>query len=157
MFTACHIHNRITSTKTHVSPYEIWKGRKPNLSYLRVWGCVAFYKALDPKRSKLGPRGIKSIFVGYAENSKAYMLLNLDSNTIVESRDVEFIENKFYNDYSISGKENGQTSFSNPATNFSQGEKRKQSETVIEPRKSQRVRKEKTLALILFHLNLLYF
>ena len=25
LFTACHIHNRITSMKTHVSPYEIWK------------------------------------------------------------------------------------------------------------------------------------
>ena len=112
---------------------------------MRVWGCVAFYKALDPKRSKLGPRGIKSIFVGYAENSKAYRLLNLDSNTIVESRDVEFIENKFYNDYSVSGKENDQTHFSNPSTSQSQGEKRKQSETVNEPRKSQRVRKEKTL------------
>ena len=76
LFTTCHIHNRITSKKTHVSPYEIWKGRKPNLSYLRVWGCLAFYKAIDPKRSKLGPRGIKSIFVGYAENSKAYRLLD---------------------------------------------------------------------------------
>ena len=124
-----------------MSPYEIWKGRKPNLSYLRVWGCIAFYKALEPKRSKLGPRGIKSIFVGYAENSKAYRLLNLDTNTIVESRDVEFIENKFYNNYSVSEKENDQTPFSNPATNHSQGEKRKQSETVNEPRKSQRVRK----------------
>ena len=62
LFTTCHIHNRITSTKTHVSPYEIWKGRKSNLPYMRVWGCVAFYKALDPKRSKLGSRGIKNIF-----------------------------------------------------------------------------------------------
>lgn len=37
---ACHIHNRITSRKTHVSPYEIWKGRIPNLSYLKVRGCI---------------------------------------------------------------------------------------------------------------------
>ena len=41
LFTACHIHNRITSKKTHVSTYEIWKGRKPNLSYLRVWGLLS--------------------------------------------------------------------------------------------------------------------
>ena len=25
LLTACHIHNRITSLKTHISPYEIWK------------------------------------------------------------------------------------------------------------------------------------
>ena len=96
LLTACHVHNRITSMKAHVSPYEIWKGRKPNLMYLRVWGCLAFYRMIDPKTSKLGVRGIKSVFVGYyAENSKTYRLLNLDSNVIVESRDVEFIENKF--------------------------------------------------------------
>ena len=45
----------------------------------------------------------------------------------------------------MSGNENDQAPFSNPATSHSQGEKRKQFETVNEPRKSQRVRKEKTL------------
>jgi len=29
------------------------------------WGCVAFYKLFDPQRTKLGPRGLKSVFVGY--------------------------------------------------------------------------------------------
>ena len=37
---------------------------------------------------------MKSMFVSYAENSKA----NLSSNTMVESKDVEFIENKFSKD-----------------------------------------------------------
>ena len=81
--------------KTHVSSYEVWKGRQPNLKYLRVWGCVAFHKVHEPKSSKFGPRGIKSVFVGYAENSKTYRLLNLDYNMIVKSRDVDFIKNKF--------------------------------------------------------------
>ena len=40
----------------------------------------------------------KSVFVGYAKNSKTYRLLDLSSNTLVESRDVEFIENKFSKD-----------------------------------------------------------
>lgn len=69
------------------------KRKEPNLIYLRVWGCLAFYKVHDTKSSKLGARGIKSVFVGYAEN-KAYKLLSLDSNIIVKSKDVEFIENK---------------------------------------------------------------
>ena len=98
LLTACHVHNRIPSRNFKVSPYELWKGRKPNLGYLRVWGCLAFYRVTDPKRTKLEPRVIKSVFVGYAENSKAYRLLDLDSNVIVESKDVEFIEDKFYND-----------------------------------------------------------
>ena len=95
------------------------------MSYLRVWCCLAFYKAIDPKRSKLGPRGIKSIFVGYAKNSKANKLLDLDSNTIIESRDVEFIENKFYNNHSSETEQN-QVPLSNLDSSSSQREKRKQ-------------------------------
>jgi hypothetical protein len=101
LLTACHVHNRIPSEIFKVSPYELWKGRKSNVQYLRVWGCLAFYRVPDPKRTKLGPWALKSVFGGYAENSKAYRLLNLDSNVIVESKDVEFIENKFYNDSKI--------------------------------------------------------
>ena len=41
---------------------------------------------------------MKSVFVGYAENSKAYRLLDLSFITVVKSRDVEFIENKFSKD-----------------------------------------------------------
>lgn len=57
------------------------------MEYLRVWGCLAFYRVLDQKRTKLGPRAMKSVFAGYAKNSKAYRLLDLESNVIVESND----------------------------------------------------------------------
>ena len=131
--------------KTHVSPYEVWKDRKPNLIYLRVWGCIAFYRIHDPKSSKLGPRGIKSVFVGYAENSKAYRLLNLDSNVIVESRDVEFIENKFIND-TTTDLEPVSNSPCELTPSLSTNHKRKGYEMNLEPRRSQRGRKEKSLA-----------
>ena len=61
-------------------------------------GCLAFYRVFDPKRTKLGPRAMKSVFTGHVENSKAYKLLDLSSNTVVESRDVEFVEKKFNKD-----------------------------------------------------------
>ena len=93
LLPACHLYNIIPLKKTSISPYEAWKDRKPNIEYFRVWGCVAYYKNMDPKRTKLGPREIRCAFVGYAQNSKAYRLLNLESNVIVESRDVEFFEN----------------------------------------------------------------
>jgi hypothetical protein len=60
--------------------------------------CVAFYKVFNPQRTKLGPRGLKSVFVSYAQNSKAYRLLDLETNVIVESIHVEFIKNKFISD-----------------------------------------------------------
>jgi hypothetical protein len=53
LLTAFHVHNRIPSRKFKVSPYELWKGRKPNLGYLWVWGYLAFYRVTDPKRTNL--------------------------------------------------------------------------------------------------------
>ena len=99
LLISCHVHNRVSSKKIKVSPYKLWNRRKPNLGYIKVWGCLAFYKVVDSKRTKLGPRVMKNVFVGYAENSKAYRLLDLSSNTVVESRDVEFIEDKFSKDF----------------------------------------------------------
>ena len=90
--------HRVPSKKIKVSPYELWNGRKPNLDYIKVWGCLAFYRVVDLKSTKLGPRAMKSVFVGYAENSKAYRLFDLNSNTVVESRDVKFIKDKFSKD-----------------------------------------------------------
>lgn len=159
LLTACHIHNRIPSRKTKVSPYELWKGRKPNLNYLRVWGCLAFYRVPDPKRTKLGFRALKSVFVGYAENSKAYRLLDLDSNIIVESRDVQFLENKFHFDSTnevplTQTQEASHDSIaSNSHTNLPQSlipsctsiNKRQNVEIPIEARRSQRARKTKEL------------
>ena len=90
---------------------------------------------------------MKSVFVGYAEDSKAYRLLDLSSNTVVESRDVEFIEDKFSKD-SMDALIPTQTQQgdSNPNTTLS-GTKRIESGSPSEQRKSQRIRKEKDLGL----------
>ena len=136
-----HVHNRIPSLKTKVSPYEVGRGRKPNLSYLRVWGCIAYCRVPDNKRNKLGPRAIKSVFLGYIENSKAYMLFDIDSNIIVESRDEKFFENKFLKDLEpIVDPTNGLEPLQN--IGFFSSNKKKESDTSIEPRRSQRPRKE---------------
>ena len=71
LLTACHVHNRVSSKKIKVSPYELWNERKSNLDYIKLWGCLAFYRVIDSKRTKFGLRAIKSVFVGYAKNSKA--------------------------------------------------------------------------------------
>jgi hypothetical protein len=143
LLTACHVHNRVLSKKIHSSPYELWNGRKPNLNYFKVWGCITYLRIPDPKRTKLGPRAIKSVFVGYTVNSKAYRLLDLSSNTIVESRGVEFIENKFINDSQIP-LEPKQTQETDSLVNDSlSGNKRIESSSPSEQRRSQRVRKEK--------------
>ena len=56
-------------------------------------GCLAYCKKTDLNKTKLGPRATKCAFVGYTSNSKAYKLLDLKSNVIIEPREVEFFEN----------------------------------------------------------------
>ncbi|GKB71167.1 hypothetical protein Tco_0932579, partial [Tanacetum coccineum] len=55
----------------------------------------------DPKLKTLGERGIECIFVGYAEHSKAFRFYVIEPNdsvsinSIIESRDAIFDENRF--------------------------------------------------------------
>nr|GEW48691.1 hypothetical protein [Tanacetum cinerariifolium] len=64
-------------------------------------GLYGSCKTPDPKLKTLGERGIKCIFVGYAEHSKAFRFYVIEPNDLVtinsitESRDAIFDENKF--------------------------------------------------------------
>ena len=48
--------NRVPHRKTQSIPYELWKGRKPNLKYFKMWGCLAKVEVPLPKRLKLDPK-----------------------------------------------------------------------------------------------------
>jgi hypothetical protein len=101
ILTAAYILNRVPLKKSRITPYELWKKKKPNLSYFKTWGCRAIVRLPEPKRKKLGEKGIECIFIGYALHSKAYRFLvsepfdSIGVNTIIESRDAVFYENKF--------------------------------------------------------------
>ncbi|GJU04840.1 zinc finger, CCHC-type containing protein [Tanacetum coccineum] len=101
MLTACYLLNRVPNKRNMITPYELWTKRKPNLNYLRVWGCRAVVRLPDPKLKTLGERGIECIFVGYAEHSKAFRFYVIEPNesvsinSIIESRDAIFDENRF--------------------------------------------------------------
>ena len=143
LLTACYIHNRVVSKKTKMSPYEIVKERKPDLSYLKVWGCLAYYRVPDPKRTKLGPRALKGVFVGYA--GKTYRILDMSANVIVESRDVVFFENKFHYNNEIVGENNSNIPSSSTSDGSNKIIKNNDDSHVVEPRRSVRPRKEKLL------------
>ncbi|GJV66969.1 zinc finger, CCHC-type containing protein [Tanacetum coccineum] len=65
----------------------------------RVPGAVV--RLPDPKLKTMGERGIECIFVGYAEHSKAFRFFVIEPNesvsinSIIESRDAMFDENRF--------------------------------------------------------------
>nr|GEX90218.1 retrovirus-related Pol polyprotein from transposon TNT 1-94 [Tanacetum cinerariifolium] len=67
---AARILNMVPTKKVERTPYEIWHGKAPKLSYLSVWGCKALLKRDVP--DKLDPRSIKCIFVGYPKETIGY-------------------------------------------------------------------------------------
>ena len=38
--------NKAPSKSIETTPYELWFGNKPKLSFLKVWGCDAYVKRL---------------------------------------------------------------------------------------------------------------
>src|SRR3954470_24259042 len=49
--TAAFTLNRAPSKSVETTPYELWFGAKPKLSFLKVWGCEAYVKKLQPESS----------------------------------------------------------------------------------------------------------
>ncbi|KAK3124899.1 hypothetical protein QOZ80_7BG0595810 [Eleusine coracana subsp. coracana] len=93
---------RVPMKNKEKTPYEEWIGRKPSLSYLHTWGCLAKVNVPINKKRKLGPKTVDCIFLGYAHHSIAYRFLVVKSevpdvhvNSLMESRDVTFFENIF--------------------------------------------------------------
>ena len=67
-------------------PYEVFTGKKPNVSYLRVFGSKCFIHNHGKETlSKFDPRSPESIFVGYSSVNKAYRVYNKCTKVIEES------------------------------------------------------------------------
>ena len=72
LLTASHVLNRVPNRNKEQTPYEIWMGRKPSLSYLRTWGCLAKVNVPINKKCKLGPKTVDCSFLVYSQRSIAY-------------------------------------------------------------------------------------
>ena len=87
-----HFQNRLPAGGDGTIPYEKWHGRKPNLSYIRRFGCTAYAGIPTEKRQKLDDKARKLTFVGYEAGTKGYRLLDTTTNRVYVSKDVIFIE-----------------------------------------------------------------
>ncbi|KAL1194913.1 Retrovirus-related Pol polyprotein from transposon TNT 1-94 [Cardamine amara subsp. amara] len=92
--TATYILNRVPSKAVPMTPFELFKGRKPSLRHLRVWGCPAEVKPYNPHENKLDSRTVSGYFIGYPEKSKGFVFYCPNNSTrIVETGNARFIEN----------------------------------------------------------------
>ena len=80
----------LTVNKT---PAELWFGRKPNLSNLRIFGCTAYAHVPEVQRNKLDVKSKRMVLVGYATNG--YRLWDPERSQVITRRDVIFNENRF--------------------------------------------------------------
>jgi transposase InsO family protein len=92
---AVYLLNRCpTRSLQAVTPEEAWSGHKPSVTHLRVFGCVAYTKILDARRTKLDDKSEKCIFVGYGDRRMGYKLYNPITKKVIMSRDIIFKEDK---------------------------------------------------------------
>jgi hypothetical protein len=91
--TACYVSNgiylRVHKKKTC---YELMHGCTSKLSHFHVFGCKCFILKKGKKLDKFEARSVDGIFFGYASHSRAYCVLNLETNQIVETCEVTFDE-----------------------------------------------------------------
>ncbi|KAD4982647.1 hypothetical protein E3N88_19318 [Mikania micrantha] len=98
---ATYVINRVhTRALDNQTPYEAYKGRKPNIAHLKIFGCLAYAKNTTPGIKKLEDRSRVLIHLGMEIGSKAYRLCDPQTRKIVISRDVIFNEEKGWEDFS---------------------------------------------------------
>ena len=94
--TAVYLHNRSpTSALQDMTPFECLFGKKPDVSHLKVFGCVSYSYVPDSQRQKLDAKACKAIFVGYPTGVKGYKLYDLQKKKFIVSRNVCFFEERF--------------------------------------------------------------
>ena len=79
------------------TPIEVWSGKKPDVSHLRIFGSIAYKHVPEQERTKLDDRSEKLVFIGYDGKSKGYKLYDPVNRKIVVSRDVMFDEDASWN------------------------------------------------------------
>ncbi|GJX75429.1 putative ribonuclease H-like domain-containing protein [Tanacetum coccineum] len=93
--TACYVQNRVLVVKPHnKTPYELFRGFKPALSFMRPFGChVTILNTLD-SLGKFDGKSDEGFFVGYSLSSKAFRVYNTRTKRVEENLHIGFLENK---------------------------------------------------------------
>ena len=69
--TTIYILNRVPSKSNDITTsYEIWTNKKPYLSHMKVWNCLAYVKRI--LSDKLEDKSDKCLFVGYSKETIGY-------------------------------------------------------------------------------------
>jgi hypothetical protein len=89
---AVFIQNRIFNRARNglpESPYKLWYGHKPNLNYIRTFGCLSFIQNQD---NKFSPTSQKGFLAGFDEFNCNYLIFDYETQKFINTHDVHFNE-----------------------------------------------------------------
>jgi hypothetical protein len=72
--------------------YELLTGKKPNVSYFRVFGSKCFILVKRGRKSKFAPKVVEGFLLGYDSNTRAYKVFNKSTGLVEVSCDIVFYE-----------------------------------------------------------------
>ncbi|GKC83292.1 retrovirus-related pol polyprotein from transposon TNT 1-94, partial [Tanacetum coccineum] len=92
--TACYTQSRSTIVKIHLkTPYEIFRGRIPNINFLHIFGCPVYIHNYKDYLGKFDEKADDGYFLGYSLVSKAFRVFNTRRQQTEETYHITFDEN----------------------------------------------------------------
>jgi hypothetical protein len=79
-----------------MTPYELWHGIKPKLSFLKILVCYAYVKCLQPKLDKYVFVGYPKVIVGYSSRTP--------KTKVFVAENVKFLEKEFFAKGEVGGQ-----------------------------------------------------
>ena len=94
--------NLVPSKTVPKTPTELWKGRKPSLSHIRIWGAPAHVLRKDP--NKLESRTEVCMFVGYPKGTRGGLFYSPSDKKVIVSTHATFLEEDYISNFKPKSK-----------------------------------------------------
>ena len=83
----------LTSSSDSQTPYQLWRDFKPDVRYIKKFGCNAYVNVQkQDKSSKMDPNARRGIHVGWDFTKDGYKIIDIETGKMIISRDVRFDE-----------------------------------------------------------------
>lgn len=94
---ATYLTNRMPTSKLGITPYQAWTGELPDLSNIHIFGSKGQVLVEGKHLTKFNKRTQEMIYLGPALTNQGHRMWNPTTNSIIESRNVRFLEEEEVN------------------------------------------------------------
>jgi hypothetical protein len=77
--------------RTGKTPYELWTGKRLNLSNMEIWGSKCWIH-IPNKKDKLNPKAKEGVFIGYTDAFNQYLVFLPEERKIVRATNPRFVK-----------------------------------------------------------------